>query len=135
MGSIRIEIKLSNPLKENLAPNTVVALVDTGSLNLCIPKYLAIRLGLKELEKRDVIVADGRTVICSYSGPLLVEYGVQRCYTGALVLGDEVILGTIPLEDMDLLVHPAAQSVFPSDAAIELPSIKSVEGGKVLKEP
>lgn len=127
MGTIRIAIKLSNPLKENLAPNETVAMVDTGSLNLCLPKYLALRLGLQELEKRDVVVADGRRVKCSYSGPILVEYDNRRCYTGALIIGDEVILGTIPLEDMDLMIHPASQSVTPNPAAPELPSIMSPE--------
>ena len=125
MGMIRISIKLSNPLKENLASNEIVALVDTGSINLCLPRYLAIRLGLKELEKRDVIVADGRRVKCSYSGPILVEFGDCKCYTGALVLGDEVILGTITLEDMDLMINPASQTVIPNPDTPELPSIMS----------
>jgi len=123
MGNIRISIKLSNPLKDQLAANETVALVDTGSLNLCLPRYLAIRLGLRELEKRDVIVADGRKVLCSYSGPILVEYGDRRCYTGALILGDEVILGTIPLEDMDLIIHPASQTVVPNPETPELPTV------------
>ncbi|MCG8337841.1 MAG: clan AA aspartic protease [Proteobacteria bacterium] len=123
MGAIRISIKLSNPLKENLAPNETTALVDTGSINLCLPKYLAIRLGLQELEKRNVVVADGRMVNCSYSGPVLVEFDDRKCYTGALILGDEVILGTIPLEDMDLMIHPASQSVKPNPEVPELPTV------------
>jgi clan AA aspartic protease len=123
MGTIRISIKLSNPLKENLAPNETAALVDTGSINLCLPKYLAIRLGLQELEKRDVVVADGRKVTCSYSGPILVEFDGRKCYTGALILGDEVILGTIPLEDMDLTIHPAGQTVKPNPEAPEIPTV------------
>ncbi len=123
MGAIRISIKLSNPLKENLAPNETTALVDTGSINLCLPKYLAIRLGLQELEKRNVVVADGRMVNCSYSGPVLVEFDDRKCYTGALILGDEVILGTIPLEDMDLMIHPAGQSVKPNPEVPELPTV------------
>jgi len=125
MGNIRISIRLSNPLKQNLAASEAVAMVDTGSINLCLPKYLAIRLGLQELERRDVVVADGRKVNCSYSGPILVEYGGRKCYTGALVLGDEVILGTIPLEDMDLMIHPASQSVMPNPSSPELPSVMS----------
>lgn len=127
MGNIRIAIRLSNPLKGHLAANEAVALVDTGSLNLCLPRYLALRLGLQELEKRDVIVADGRKVLCPYSGPILVEFGDRRCYTGALVLGDEVILGTIPLEDMDLVIHPASQTVVPNPDSPELPSVMGTD--------
>jgi hypothetical protein len=29
------------------------------------------------------------------------------CLTGALVLGETVLLGAIPIEDMDLVIHPA----------------------------
>ncbi len=29
------------------------------------------------------------------------------CLTGALVLGNMVLLGAIPIEDMDLIIHPA----------------------------
>lgn len=123
MGNIRITIKISNPLKSELAANETVALVDTGSINLCLPKYLAIRMGLQELEKRTVVVADGRSVSCSYSGPVLIEFHGRKCYTGALILGDEVILGTIPLEDMDLTIHPASQSVVPSPIPHEIPSV------------
>ena len=35
----------------------------------------------------------------------------RACYTGALVLGDEVQLGAVPMEDMDLLISPAKQSL------------------------
>ncbi len=77
-----------------------------------------------------MIVADGRRVRCSYSGPILVEFGNCKCYTGALVLGDEVILGTIPLEDMDLVIHPASQTVIPNPETPELPSIMSSDNKK-----
>lgn len=127
MGSLRVSIRLSNPLKENLAPNEAVALVDTGSLNLCLPEYLSARLGLKVLEIRDVVVADGRKVKCPYVGPVLVEFEDRKCYTGALVIGDEVILGTIALEDMDLIIHASTHSVIPNPDSTELPSIHSSE--------
>ncbi|MCP4755912.1 MAG: clan AA aspartic protease [Proteobacteria bacterium] len=123
MGVIRATIKLSNPLKPDLAPNEAVAMVDTGSLNLCLPEYLAVRLGLKELEKREVFMADGSRVACPYSGPILVQFEDRNCYTGALVFGDEVILGSIPLEDMDLLLHPASQTVTANPNSPEIPSI------------
>jgi hypothetical protein len=32
-------------------------------------------------------------------------------FTGALVLGDEVLLGAIPMEDMDLVVIPKTRTV------------------------
>jgi len=122
MGVIRTVIKLSNPLKPDLAANEAVAIVDTGSINLCLPEYLATRLDLKELEKRDILMADGSKITCSYSGPVTIQFEDRGCYTGALIFGDEVILGTIPLEDMDLLVHPSSQTVMQNYATPELPS-------------
>ena len=35
--------------------------------------------------------------------------------TGAMVFGDEVLLGAIPMEDLDLLVAPARQELVPRD--------------------
>ena len=111
MGSIRTTIKLLNPLKDHLAPFEVVAVVDTGALNLCVPECLAKRLDFQILEYKDVIMPDGRTIKCPYVGPVMVQFENRKCYTGALTLGDEIILGTIPLEDMDLLIHPASHSI------------------------
>jgi hypothetical protein len=48
-------------------------------------------------------------------GPLRVEVGDRECYVGAMVFGDEVLLGAIPMEDMDLLVDPARRQVVPRD--------------------
>ena len=31
------------------------------------------------------------------------------CFVGALVLGDEVLIGAVPMEDMDLVVNPSLQ--------------------------
>lgn len=39
-------------------------------------------------------------------GPLKVEFEDRLCFVGAVVMGDTVLLGAIPIEDMDLIVHP-----------------------------
>jgi len=36
-----------------------------------------------------------------------VSFKNRKGFTGALVLGDEVLLGAIPMEDMDLVVIPS----------------------------
>ena len=36
---------------------------------------------------------------------------IAGCYVGAIVLGDEVLLGAIPMEDMDLVVLPLERRV------------------------
>jgi len=106
MGLIYTNIKLSNPANDLLSEIETRALVDTGALFLCIPEHIAIQLKLKEYEKREVTV-DGSKKLCPYVGPIKINYENRMCLTGALVLGDSVLLGAIPIEDMDLIIHPA----------------------------
>ena len=56
-------------------------------------------------------MADGRKTNAPYVGPLKVTFGNRLCYVGALVLGDEVLLGAVPMEDMDLVVNPGRREV------------------------
>jgi hypothetical protein len=44
-------------------------------------------------------------------GPIEVSFANRRCFTGAMVLGNEVLLGAIPMEDMDLVLRPQLQSI------------------------
>jgi clan AA aspartic protease len=122
MGLIRTEITLRNPRKRKLAPLTVSALVDTGALHLCIPEHLALQLKLDKLEDREVTTADGVKRLCAYVGPIELRFGNRGCFTGALVLGDEILLGAVPMEDMDLVVSPATQSVTVNPASPNVPS-------------
>ncbi|HMO50447.1 MAG TPA: clan AA aspartic protease [Kiritimatiellia bacterium] len=111
MGLIRANLILSNPRKAGLAPLEVKALADIGALHLCVPEHVALQLELAELEKREVTTADGCRLLCAYVGPVQVNFGNRACFTGALVLGDEVLLGAVPMEDMDLMLSPAKQAV------------------------
>ena len=111
---------LSNPTRPDLAPLEVSALADTGAVHLCIPEHLAIQLCLAELERREVVLADGHRRTVPYEGPVEVRFRNRRCFTGAMVLGNEVLLGTIPMEDMDLVLRPQLQSV---DVNPESPNI------------
>ncbi len=107
MGQIFADIKISNPSNPALESVTAKALVDTGALFLCIPQHIAIQLNLTEFEKREVTIADGSKKLVPYVGPIKLNYANRMCLTGALVLGDMVLLGAMPMEDMDLIIHPA----------------------------
>jgi clan AA aspartic protease len=112
MGIIRTTLQLRNPAsKTALAAVEVEALVDTGAVHLCIPEHLAIQLDLRELERREVTLANGHRTTAAYVGPIEVRFKNRRCFTGAMVLGDEPLLGAIPMEDMDLVVIPNRQVV------------------------
>jgi clan AA aspartic protease len=122
MGLIRTNISLENPKNSNLKPIEVEALVDTGALHLCIPKHIAIQLELEELHKREVTTADGERHVCPYVGPIEVRFENRGCFTGALVLGDEVLLGAVAMEDMDILVSPSKQTVILNPESPNIPS-------------
>jgi clan AA aspartic protease len=111
MGHVFTQLELSNPRKQDLAPVTVKALADTGALMLCIPEHGALQLELDQESVREVSVADGRKKSVPYVGPIKVTFGKRFCYVGALVLGDEVLLGAVPMEDMDLVVNPAKREI------------------------
>ena len=107
MGLVHADLTLKNPRTDT--DMKVRAMVDSGSLLLCIPQHVALQLQLEELEKREVTLADGKRQLVPYVGPLQVQFANRRCFTGALVLGDETLLGAVPMEDMDVLVDLARQ--------------------------
>ncbi len=104
MGYVHAEIKLKNPRLPKLKIITVKAMVDTGALTLCIPEHIALQLKLEINNQREVTTADGRKQMVPYVGPIEVLFENRNCFVGALVLGDEVLLGAVPMEDMDLIV-------------------------------
>ena len=122
MGLIHADVDLSNPSRSELASLKVTALVDTGAIPLCIPEHVAVQLDLAELEKREVATADGRHVPVPYVGPVQVRFANRSCFTGALVLGDSVLLGSIPMEDMDLVINSRRQRVTVNPESPNMPS-------------
>ena len=97
MGFIYTKLTLSNPRKPELKQIEVNALADSGALHLCLPTHIALQLELDELYKREVTVANGNREVVPYMGPVEVKFENRGCYTGALVLGDEVLLGAVPM--------------------------------------
>ena len=106
MGLVYANIKLSNPVMPDSIPITTDCLVDSGSTYLCITQHIANQLGVKELVQKETQLADGSSKLLPYVGPIKVEFMNRACYVGAMVLGDECLLGAIPMEDMDLVVIP-----------------------------
>jgi clan AA aspartic protease len=104
MGLVRAQLSLRNPRKDDLQPMDVDALVDTGAVHLCIPPHVQVQLGLEEVAKKEATLADGEKKLVPYVGPVEIRFMGRVGFAGALVMGDEVLLGAIPMEDMDLVV-------------------------------
>lgn len=111
MGLVYANISLSNPRKPELKSIDVKSLADTGAVMLCIPEHVASQLSLEQNGTRDVSLADGRTQKVPYVGPVKVTFQDRLCFVGALVIGDEPLLGAVPMEDMDLVIHPLSRTV------------------------
>ena len=122
MGMITVNIELSNPRQPGLQAMTVAALVDTGAMTICLPEHVAVQLGLEEIEKREVTTADERVHIVPYVGPIQIRFQKRTCFTGALVLGESVLLGAVPMEDMDLIVEPSRRTLTVNPKSPNMPS-------------
>ncbi len=107
MGLISARVELVNPKNPQLSPLVVSALVDTRAMTLCVPEHVAVQLELQEIEKREVTTADERSHVVPYVGPVQIRFQNRTCFTGALVIGESVLLGAVPMEDMDLVVSPS----------------------------
>jgi clan AA aspartic protease len=106
MGLVNAKIILRNPRVKKLKSLEVDALVDSGAVHLCIPEHIQIQLKLEEIDKKEVILADGERKLVPYVGPIEIKFKNRIGFSGALVMGDQILLGTIPMEDMDLVVIP-----------------------------
>ena len=111
MGLVNAKLVLKNPRKPDLQPVEVDALVDSGAVHLCIPRHIQIQLELEETDKKEVILADGSRKLVPYVGPIELHFKNRVGFAGALVIGDQVLLGAIPMEDMDLVITPKTKNV------------------------
>jgi clan AA aspartic protease len=106
MGLVSATITLENPREKDLTGIEVSTLVDSGSVHLCIPEHLQIQLKLKEIDKKEVTLADGSKKLVPYVGPVQIRFKNRIGFAGAIVIGDQVLLGAIPMEDLDLVIIP-----------------------------
>lgn len=106
MGLVNAKIILINPRVKKIKPLEVEALVDSGAVHLCIPEHIQIQLKLEEIDKKEVILADGERKLVPYVGPIQIKFKNRIGFAGALVMGDQILLGAIPMEDMDLVIIP-----------------------------
>lgn len=122
MGLITADIQLRNPLDSRLAPYSAKALVDTGALHLCVPQHVVVQLGLQAVQQREVSTADGQKHVCDYVGPVEVIFENRSCFVGALVLGDEVLPGAVPMEDLDVIISPSRKTIEVNPNSPNIPS-------------
>jgi len=104
-------LTLSNPRMLDKKPVDVEALADSGATYLVIPEHVRLQLALEHAGRKEVTLADGSKKMVPYVGPIETKFKNRVAYVGAIVMGDEVLLGAIPMEDMDLVVLPQQRKV------------------------
>ena len=137
MSVVYTEVTLKNALDvgkelEGLIKNheirqtTVQALVDTGAWTLVINEAVRDKLGLQIIGSDYGTLADGVRESFNVAGPLEVIWKDRRTICVALVLptADEVLLGAIPLEALDLTVNPRKEEVTGAHGDQPLHSVK-----------
>ena len=110
MGLVNAKVLLKNPRQPTLALE-VDALAGSGSVHLCIPETIRHALALEAIADKEVTLADGSTKRVPYVGPIEIRFKSRVGFAGAVVLGDQVLIGAIPMEDMDLVIVPRTRNL------------------------
>jgi len=99
--------------KEEVKEIEVKALVDTGAYMLAINEHVKNQLDLPVIERQEVELADGTLKEMDIAGPVEVYFKNRSTTVRAAVLpgNTEILLGAIPMEDMDVIVHPKKQEL------------------------
>jgi clan AA aspartic protease len=124
MGIVYSDITLKNALDVGKARDGIIpekdirsvmvnALVDTGSGTLVINGEICQKLGLTTKGLRRTALADGVSKIYQVTEPVDIHWENRDTTCRAVVIpgADKVLLGAIPLEDMDLIVDPKRQQL------------------------
>ncbi|BAY32032.1 hypothetical protein NIES2107_39180 [Nostoc carneum NIES-2107] len=132
MGAVRVAIKFKNAVDEELilrgllAPNLlreceVMGLVDTGAVSLVIPSEIVEQLGLRIVGQRVAQYANGSQETIGVTGPIIIECEGRTTIDEALVVGNEVLIGQVILEKLDLLEDCKNQILIPNPANPDYP--------------
>ena len=118
MGNVFAEITIKNnndlakvrdgTISENdVRTVTLNALVDTGATSIVINDDICQKLGLTVIRNGTANLAGNIKMECKITEPVQINWKDRQVDINAAVLpGDKILLGVIPLEFMDLMVDP-----------------------------
>ena len=99
--------------KEDIKKEKVTALVDSGAYMMCINEHIKTQLDLPVVDIMEAELADGTLQKMDVVGPLIINFKNRTTSCNAAVLPgeSEVLLGAIPMEDMDVVLVPKLQTI------------------------
>jgi clan AA aspartic protease len=109
MGLTYATLKLTNLFNKQSVE--IQALVDTGATFMCVTEEIAHQLGfdITEVGRQFVWTAGGRQINVPKIAPVEITFENRSYVTEAVVLGDEPLMGALPMEAMDLVVEPVTE--------------------------
>ncbi|MDR0448392.1 MAG: aspartyl protease family protein [Treponema sp.] len=124
MGTVYAEITLKNSYdvmtckrgyinEQEIRQTTLQAVVDTGAGTLIINEDVRQKLGLEVEGEQDVTMANQTPETCKVTEPVEVHWKNRKmvCQPWVIPGNGEILLGAIPLENMDLIVDPKREEV------------------------
>ena len=139
MGFVKAHIEIANSFdmgmarrsrirKEEIRKQDVEILIDTGAYNLSINENLVAQLGLEVIGSQSFELADGEIKQFPVAEPVEIRFKNRTTSCNPIVLpgNTEMILGCIPLEDMDVIIDPRKET-------LELPPDRPYVAKKKLK--
>lgn len=111
MGFVYADFTLANLFTKKTVP--IRALVDTGAMEVFVTEPIARELGfdVTEVSLKTVILADGSVRAVPTIAPVRTYFADRSCLVDVMVMGDECLVGVVPLELMALIVDPVRQRV------------------------
>jgi clan AA aspartic protease len=124
MGLVYADIELINSADLEMARRHMIGeeevkrmrismLADSGAYMMAINENIQSQLELPFVEKRKAVMADGSVQEFEVVGPVMVKFANRTAVCNAFVLdgNSEPLLGAIPMEEMDVLIHPLRQEL------------------------
>ena len=132
MGQVHVRVILTNHREEVMARlgqldasqvhrYETEALIDTGAVRSAIPAAVANHLGLFRMRHTDAKYVDGRVEEVDVTEALTVEILGRAIEITPMVLGEQILLGVMVLEGLDLMVDCLRQRLVPYQGTQDQP--------------
>ncbi len=119
MGMVYADIEITNSFEKEAVQRGIMGeeelkkmrfhmLVDTGTMMPCINETIQEIFNFPVIERKRARLADERIIECDVVGPVDYRWKDRTSSCKAIVLpeGCEPLFGAIPMEEMDIFVHP-----------------------------
>lgn len=123
MGMIRTELELINSgdltmVRRKLMEESkvrkvkVTALVDSGAYMMCINETIKEQLGLTIIDEQVAELATGQKELLKITEPIEIFLNRSTSCRTLVLPGDaEILLGSMPMEDLDVIIDPKTQTL------------------------